>query len=420
MTYNETGQVDFSDKLLDFQSTYWNVERDIGERLNAEIGDQKVLNSVQTKDVDLRSAFLTAGYSGEQDPQARTIEWWQMDYEYAQTPVSTSPYICLTKVKLIDNSIKEVSSRDMTMASHVSETIRYAAALIINAQQDSTFGGFSDKSHLSIDPRGFNTFIKGLASEYLAPNDNRLLLNRVVDRVTWNDQNVTIDNTDGTCIEAEYAITTFSLGVLQSSAVTFSPPLPDSKHSAIQRFQMGTYTKIFLQFPPDQVFWNRSVELFLYASPTQRGYYPVFQSLDHDSFLPGSGILFVTVVTDQSYIVESQSDETTKQQVLQVLREMFGTDAVPDPIDFMYPRWSSMPWAYGSFSNWPPGFTIEDHDDLRGNMGRVWFAGEATSRKYYGYLHGAYFEGRDVGQTVADCVLDPLASHCIRTNLDSI
>jgi len=167
---------------------------------------------------------------------------------------------------------------------------------------------------------------------------------------------------------------------------------------------MGTYTKIFLQFSPDQVFWNESIQFFLYADPDERGYYPVFQSLDGPGFLPGSGIIFVTVLQTQSYVVEAQDNETTKAQVLAVLRSMFGEDKVPEPIAFMYPRWSLEPWAYGSYSNWPPGTSLEMHQNLRANVGRLYFAGEATSTSYYGFLHGAWFEGQAIGEQIAGCL----------------
>ena len=170
--------------------------------------------------------------------------------------------------------------------------------------------------------------------------------------------------------------------------MTFSPPLPAWKQQGIASFSMGTYTKIFLQFPPDQVFWNTSTQFFLYADPDERGYFPVWQSLDGPGFLRGSGILFVTVVSSQSYRVEAQDDEITKEQVLAVLRDMFGPEKVPAPIAFMYPRWSLEPWAFGSYSNWPPGTSLEMHQNLRSNVGRVYFAGEATSSEYYGFLHG--------------------------------
>lgn len=167
---------------------------------------------------------------------------------------------------------------------------------------------------------------------------------------------------------------------------------------------MGTYTKIFLQFPPDQIFWNQSSQFFLYADPNERGYYPVFQSLDGPGFLPGSGIIFVTVVGSQSYVVEAQDDETTKAQVLAVLRRMFGEANVPEPIAFMYPRWSFEPWAFGSYSNWPPGTSLQMHQNLRANLGRLYFAGEATSTQYFGFLHGAWFEGQGVGERIAECL----------------
>ena len=254
------------------------------------------------------------------------------------------------------------------------------------------------------DQRGFSHFIKGAASTFLEPNDSRLLVNTIVSDIAYSDHGVTIHNEDGSCVQADYAICTFSLGVLQHDAVTFIPTLPAWKREGIQNFQMGTYTKIFLQFPLDKVFWNTSTQFFLYADPNQRGYYPLFQSLDAEGFLPGSGIIFVTVVDEQSYAVEAQDDDTTKAQIMAVLRNMFGADNVPDPIDFLYPRWTKEPWAYGSYSNWPPGTSLEGHQNLRANVKRLYFAGEATSAEYYGFLHGAFFEGQAVGKAIADCI----------------
>ena len=171
---------------------------------------------------------------------------------------------------------------------------------------------------------------------------------------------------------------------------------------------MGTYTKIFLQFP--HVFWPKATQFFLYADPSTRGYYPVWQSLDAPGFLPGSGIIFVTVVDQQAYRAERMSDAAVKAEVMEVLYRMFGQPNVPEPIAFMFPRWSSTPWAYGSYSNWPPGMTLEMHENLRANVGRLWFAGEATSAEYYGFLHGAYFEGQEAGWKVAGCVMNGSSS----------
>ena len=36
---------------------------------------------------------------------------------------------------------------------------------------------------------------------------------------------------------------------------------------------------------------------------SERGYYPVWQSLDHPDFFPGSGILFVTVTVSDHHLI---------------------------------------------------------------------------------------------------------------------
>lgn len=112
------------------------------------------------------------------------------------------------------------------------------------------------------------------------------------------DDSVTITNANGTCITADYAICTFSIGVLQTppadeGGVAFDPPLPTWKRTAINESQMGTFTKIFLQFTTP--FWDTSKQFSLYADPIRRGHYALFQNLDHPDFLPGSGIIFITL-----------------------------------------------------------------------------------------------------------------------------
>lgn len=206
-------------------------------------------------------------------------------------------------------------------------------------------------------------------------------------------------NDDGSCVSAAYAICTFSLGVLQAGTVGWAPELPAWKETAIHQFAMGTYTKIFFQF--NDTFWPDDKEYFLYASPTTRGYWALWQSLSTEGFMPGSHIIFATVTNDESYRLEQMTDDEAMREGLAVLRRMFPDRAVPEPLAFTFPRWTKMPWARGSYSNWPVGTTLEAHQNLRANMGRLWFAGEATSAEYFGFVHGAWFEGREAGAQVA-------------------
>jgi len=85
-----------------------------------------------------------------------------------------------------------------------------SVSLEVNRVQNTTFYQYSADNNYVYDQRGFNTFIKGLAFTYLKKNDSRLLLNTVVTNITYTQDGVTIDNKDGSCIDADYAICTFS------------------------------------------------------------------------------------------------------------------------------------------------------------------------------------------------------------------
>lgn len=48
--------------------------------------------------------------------------------------------------------------------------------------------------------------------------------------------------------------------------------------------------------------------------------------------------------------------------------------------------------------------TLEKHQNLRANVDRLYFAGEANSPEFFGYLQGAYFEGKAIGKHVAEII----------------
>ncbi|KAK8202633.1 hypothetical protein BKA81DRAFT_363195 [Phyllosticta paracitricarpa] len=354
LTYNETGFADYAD-LLD--------QADAASSTAAQYAGYILTENLQ--DVSARAGFSLAGWKPKKDPAAQAAEWWTWDFESAYSPDQSG--------------------------------LLYGVA-----NSNATWNQFSDEDNFVLDQRGFNAWIIGEASTFLTANDSRLLLNTTVKEIAYGVDGVTVINDDGSCIKADYAITTFSLGVLQNDVITFTPELPDWKKLAISTFDMGTYTKIFFQF--NTTFWPTDTQYFLYADPSRRGYYPIWQSLSTPGFLPDSHIIFATVVGDESYRVEAQSDAQTQAEALAVLRKMFPHADVPEPSAFTYPRWSLEPWTHGSYSNWPVGVSLEMHQNLRANVDRLWFAGEANSAEYFGFLHGAWFEGRDVGERVAGLV----------------
>jgi polyamine oxidase len=213
----------------------------------------------------------------------QAVEWWQWDWESAYEP-------------------------------------EYSSQIFGVVGANATFNQFSGDSVLVHDSRGYSFWLKEEAKS-LNPTDSNLWLSTVVTNITYTDQQVTVHTKDGRCIEAAYAICTFSLGVLQNDAVNFEPPLPQWKREGIETFTMGTYTKIFLQFRQDDIFWDRNnaSQFLLYADPHRRGYYPAWEPLDIPGFLPGSGIIFGTITHEEAYRVESQGYEETKKRSVRSL-----------------------------------------------------------------------------------------------------
>ncbi|CAL1696662.1 unnamed protein product [Somion occarium] len=262
-------------------------------------------------------------------------------------------------------------------------------------------GGFSDKNRMAVDQRGFKALIQHEAAEFSGSESSRVLLNSTVSIIEYSAKGVQVTLTDGTKLKANHAICTFSLGVLQHDDVRFIPSLPTWKREAIHSMTMGVFTKIFLQF--QQKFWF-DTEMGLYAD-RERGRYAVWQSLDHDDFFPGSRLIFVTVTGSFSKRIEALPNSAVKAEVLSVLQAMCPNITIPQPIDFYFHHWHSDPLFRGSYSNWPANFLPEHSANLRANVDeRLWFAGEATSKRYFGFLHGAYYEGEAIGLAVADCI----------------
>ena len=79
------------------------------------------------------------------------------------------------------------------------------------------------------------------------------------------------------------------------------------------------------------------------------------------------------------------SDAAVQAELLSVLRAMFPHARVPAPAALFVPRWGADPRFRGAYANWPANFLSEHQANLRADVGgRLWFAGEATSKRWFG------------------------------------
>ena len=126
---------------------------------------------------------------------------------------------------------------------------------------------------------------------------------------------MTVQTEDGTRYTGDYALVTFSIGVLQSGAVKFNPPLPQWKTEQIFRYQMGTLDPIFMRFP--RKFWGDQ-EWILHSSDRRgnRHYYPAFLNLEARGLFPrGTNTLVGFVTGEEAMRLENMPDNLIRTEV---------------------------------------------------------------------------------------------------------
>ena len=93
--------------------------------------------------------------------------------------------------------------------------------------------------------------------------------------------------------------------------------------------------------------------------------------------------------------MQAMNDDAVVERVLRALRLMFGASVVPVPSDVKISRWGQDKWARGSYAYWRKRASLDDFDAVARPLDgeAVLFAGEATSRRRWGYMDGAIESG---------------------------
>lgn len=235
-------------------------------------------------------------------------------------------------------------------------------------------------------PNGYDALVKHLLSEV----DVRL--GETVSAIQYGEGGVVVEAQNNT-FAADSVVVTVPLGVLKKENISFDPPLPSEKQSAISSLKMGLLNKLYLKF--DDVFWDK--QLHFIPPPNETAAWPMWFNL---SQLTGAPILLCLNSASTARAIEALSDEQTVDKALASLRQMFGS-SVTAPTDYLVTRWSEDPYAYGSYSHVPPGVTRNAFKALAAPVGRsLFFAGEATEHQHNATVHGAFLSGERVAAEV--------------------
>ncbi|XP_072970643.1 polyamine oxidase 3-like [Typha angustifolia] len=197
-----------------------------------------------------------------------------------------------------------------------------------------------------------------------------------------NGIEVTVDSGKTFCADA--AVITVPLGVLKSGCIKFEPRLPKWKEEAINDIAIGTENKIALHF--DKVFWP-NVEFIGVVSSTSYGC-SYFLNLHKAT---GHPVLVYMPAGRLAHDIEKMSDEAAAKFAFSQLKEIL-PDA-SEPIQYLVSHWGSDENSLGSYTYDAVGRSHDLFERLRVPVDNLFFAGEATSIKFTGTVHGAFSTG---------------------------
>lgn len=213
--------------------------------------------------------------------------------------------------------------------------------------------------------------------------------------VSATAKGVSLTFADGASATADAAVITLPLGVLQSGAVTFDPPLSSARQAAIDGLGMGLLNKCWLRFdalpPLPPVDWIENL------GPTA----PAWAEWLNAGKALGAPVMLGFNAADTADAMEGLSDADTLASATETLRQMFGS-AFPAPQDARITRWRADPFALGSYSFAASGSGADSRRALSGLDwdGRLAFAGEAASPDHPSTVHGAWLSGLAAAQAL--------------------
>jgi monoamine oxidase len=218
---------------------------------------------------------------------------------------------------------------------------------------------------------------------------------QVVTEIAWDRAGVQVRTGSGQ-FQGSRAVLTVPLGVLQSDAIRFTPGLPARTRAAVDELGSGVLNKVVLRF--DEVFWDDDVDWIEWI-PDGGPPWVEWVNLARPS---GQPVLLAFAAADLGRRVDGWADARAVGSAMSVLRTMYGA-GVPDPIAHQVTRWGADPLARGSYSYNALGSHPRMRDALAAPIdGRLFLAGEATERDWFGTVHGAYLSGQRAARAILE------------------
>ena len=227
---------------------------------------------------------------------------------------------------------------------------------------------------------GYGTLVEALG------RDVPVVLNCPVERIDRSGPVLKIDTARGR-IEARAVVLTLPTSVIACEAVRFDPPLPDLIEAAAGA-PLGLASKLHMavdgadDFPPDSQLWGRT-------DTAQTGGYHLrpFGRPMIEGYFGG----------DLARGLEAEGPDAFFDFAASELVDLLGSRFRRRLTPLATSMWGAEPFSMGAYSHVLPGQGDPD-TGARARLARpvedrIFVAGEATSKGFYGTAHGAWEEG---------------------------
>lgn len=224
-----------------------------------------------------------------------------------------------------------------------------------------------------------------------------ILTRREVRTVRWGAHGVRVETADGGHLDADRAIVTLPLGVLQRGAVRFDPPLPERKRRALAGLRMGPVVRLVYRF--EERIAPDGVEA-IYAAGTPPMWWTPSAGRE------GAACVWTALVSgDGARELASLDEGAALAQGLEALRGELGRPRLA-PVAARRVDWAADPYALGGYSHVVPG-RRGAREALAEPTPPLYWAGEATAvEARAATVHGALVTGLRAADEVVDDLLD--------------
>lgn len=277
------------------------------------------------------------------------------------------------------------SAEDESVFDVIDNESRWAPYFYLFFGQDHTcdVDVVSARDAASYVQGGIDYAVKGGFGNLLTTfgSDLAVSLNAAVQEIDYSGPTIRLKTSKGELRVAK-VILTVSTGVLATQRIKFVPELPDWKVDAIRGLPMGSSTRVGLTF--EEAFLDELPDDFTIKVGDD-------EPLHFRNRPFGFNCIEISTGGRIAEWMEKSGEIATIDYVLARLRHVLGNEQKMTVSRQIVSAWDGDAWTIGSYSYASPGSQHQRARLAESLDERIFFAGEATSEKFYATVHGAYF-----------------------------